>query len=374
MKSKRILITLIIIWGFYLSNVNAVQKDSVLRMAHKVADWQLRHPHKTSTLDWVQGPFINGLMAISKLPGGGKYSRAVNEIGRKENWGVISTAWRANDFCTPQSWIEMFEIKHKAEMLEPIRKELDQNIEIVAGQDEELDFTEKNSLKWSWCDALYMAPPAFARMWKVTHDEKYREFLHTWWWKVSAYYYDTDEHLYFRDQNYFDRREPNGAKVFWSRGNGWVIGGLVRVLQYLPENDVERPKYEQQLREMCTRLKDIQDQDGLWHSGLLDTIFHRQAETSGSAFFIFGMAYAINEGIVDRSVFGPPVEKGWKALCTYVKPDGRFVGIQPIGDSPVIFDENNMMPFGVGAFLQAASEMYRLHNTTSGGKTVGQGN
>jgi rhamnogalacturonyl hydrolase YesR len=245
-------------------------------------------------------------------------------------------------------------------MIGPIRNELDKIIGIVSAQDEELDFVEKNNLKWSWCDALYMAPPTFARMGKVTGENKYYDFLDRWWWKASAYYYDSTEHLYFRDQNYFARREPNGAKVFWSRGNGWVVGGLVRVLQYLPDNDSNRPKYEQQLREMCMKLRDIQDPDGLWHSGLLDTAAHRQAETSGSAFFIYGIAYALNHGIVKEEDFRPTVERAWIALCSYVKPDGLFTGIQPIGDSPVVYDENYSMPYGVGAFLLAASEMYLI--------------
>jgi len=139
-----------------------------------------------------------------------------------------------------------------------------------------------------------------------------------------------------------------------------VLGGLVRVLQYLPENDPYRPKYEQQLREMCTKIKEIQGEDGLWGAGILDREAHQQAETSGSAFFVYGMAYAINEGIVETKEFSPAVEKAWKALCTFVQPDGRFGGTQPIGDSPVKYDENYTMPYGVGAFLLAASEIYRL--------------
>jgi unsaturated rhamnogalacturonyl hydrolase len=360
MNIKRLIPILIVVFGFLSSNANAVSKKSILVSAHKVADWQLKHPGNATMLDWVQGPFINGLMAISYLPKGKKYRQIVNDIGKQEKWGVIHTPWKANDLCTPQSWIEMFEIYNEPAMIGPIRKELDRIIEIVSSQDEELDFVEKNSLKWSWCDALYMAPPTFVRMGKATGDQKYYDFLHKWWWRVSAYYYDPAEHLYFRDQNYFDRREPNGSKVFWSRGNGWVIGGLVRVLQYLPDNDPNRQKYEQQLREMCIKLKDIQGQDGLWHSGLLDPAAHRQAETSGSAFFIYGMAYAVNQGIVEETAFGPVVEKGWIALCSFVKPDGRFTGIQPIGDSPVVYDGNYTMPYGVGAFLLAASEMYTL--------------
>jgi unsaturated rhamnogalacturonyl hydrolase len=365
MNSKIFISLFLIISGFFSLHANTDSKESILEIAHKVADCQLDHPYDTTMLDWIQGPFVNGLMAIGHLPGGEKYINAVQEIGLQENWGVTHTAWRANDLCTPQSWIEMHEIKKKPEMIALIRKELDQIMDIVSKQDNGLEFVEKNSMKWSWCDALYMAPPTFARMAKATGEQKYYDFLHQWWWKVSAYYYEPEEYLYFRDQNYFTRREPNGARIFWSRGNGWVIGGLVRVLQYLPLNDPFRPKYEQQLREMCTKLKDIQGQDGLWHSGLLDPVSHKQVETSGSAFFVYGMAYAVNEGIVGKEAFGNSVTKAWNALCTYVKPDGRFTGIQPVGDSPIVYDDNFSMPYGVGAFLLAASEMYRLFEDSS---------
>ena len=117
-------------------------------------------------LDWVQGPFINGLMAIGSLPGGKKYIQAVDKIGLQEKWGVILTPWRANDLCTPQSWIEMFEIKKKPEMIAPIRKELDQIMDIVSKQDDGLEFAEKNNMKWSWCDALYIWLPSLLHGWE----------------------------------------------------------------------------------------------------------------------------------------------------------------------------------------------------------------
>lgn len=362
MRKNALVILLIVCIGAINLNATPVSRKSVLETACKAADWQLNNPNKTSMLDWVQGPFINGLMAIGNLPGGKKYIKAVHKIGVSEKWGVINTQWKANDHCTPQSWIEMFEIKKKQVMIDAIRTELDQIIEIVSKQDDELEFRKKNNMKWSWCDALYMAPPTFSRMGKVTGEQKYYDFLHQWWWKVSSFYYDKEEHLYFRDENFFSRRELNGAKVFWSRGNGWVMGGLVRVLQYLPKNDPYRPGYEQQLREMCTKIKEIQGEDGLWGAGILDREAHKQAETSGSAFFVYGMAYAMNEGIIKTETFAPVVEKAWNALVKYVKPDGRFAGTQPIGDSPVKYDENYTMPYGVGAFLLAASEMYKLQD------------
>ena len=347
---------------FIISQVSSqpISRKSILSTAHSAADWQLNNPDKTPILDWVQGPFINGLVAIGNLSGGKKYLKVVNGLGFREKWGVINTQWKANDHCTPQSWIEMYEKKRDDLMIEPVRKELDHIIEVVAKQDAELEFKKKNNMKWSWCDALYMSPPTFSRMGKVTGDQKYYDFLNKWWWKVSAFYYDTNEHLYFRDETFFKKPEPNGAKLFWSRGNGWVVGGLVRILQYLPEQDPFRPEYEQQLREMITKIRDIQGEDGLWGAGLLDRNAHKQAETSGSAFFVYGMAYAVNSGVVVRESFEPAIEKAWIALCRHVESNGRFVGTQPIGDSPVAYNEKYSMPYGVGAFLLAASEVYKL--------------
>jgi unsaturated rhamnogalacturonyl hydrolase len=359
---KPLSFTLFVISFFTLfqSGGQPISKKSVLALTHKVADWQLSNPNATPMGDWVQGPFINGLLAVSKLPGGKKYGDSVYKIGIQEKWGVIKTDWKANDHCTPQAWIELYEKKKQPVMIGEIRKELDNIIEVVSAQDDSLEFRKKNNMKWSWCDALFMSPPTYARMGKVTGNQKYFDFLNKWWWRVSAFYYDKNEHLYFRDETFFRKREPNGSKIFWSRGNGWVIGGLVRVLQYLPSNDPYRPEYEQQLREMCIKIKEIQGVDSLWHAGLLDPVAHKQVETSGSAFFVYGLAYALNNGIIDKKSFRPVVDKAWTALFKYVKPDGRFSGTQPIGDSPVKYDENFTMPYGVGAFLLAGSEMYQL--------------
>ena len=338
---------------------SATDRQEILRMVRKVADWQLAHKHPAPYGDWVQGPFLNGLMAIGRLPGQERYVEAARKIGAGVNYQVITTTWVANDHCSPQTWLELYEITKDPAMLEPTRKALDQTMSIVEMQDDMLSFTQSNRFKWSWCDALYMSPPTFARLARITGERKYADYLHEWWWKVSDFYYDEDEHLYFRDETFFRKREANGRKVFWSRGNGWVIGGLVRVLQYLPEDDPKRSLYEQQLREMCEKLAQIQCEDGLWRAGLLDPAAYPQAETSGSAFFVCGLAYAINENIVDRERYAPVADKAWAALCRHVKEDGCLTGVQPIGDSPVTYHDNNSMPYGVGAFLLAGSEMLK---------------
>ena len=245
-------------------------------------------------------------------------------------------------------------------MIAPAVKALDAYIAAAAGQDDNLDFKSQNAGKWSWCDALYMSPPAFARLGAVTGDRKYVEYLHTWWWKVSDYYYDKEEKLYFRDQNMLKIRESNGRKIFWSRGNGWVAGGLVRVLQCLPKDDAVRPRYVEQFKEMCGTLAEIQCADGLWRSGLLDAAAYDGPESSGSAFFVYAFAYGVNQGLLERARFGPVALKGWKGLESCVTPEGWFQKVQPVGDRPGKFKAGCSMPYGAGAFLLAGSEIYKM--------------
>ena len=134
------------------------------------------------------------------------------------------------------------------------------------------------------------------------------------WWLTSASLYNQQEHLYFRDSRYFTQKQANGKPIFWSRGNGWVMGALVNVLQILPEDYPSRPKYVAQFREMAAEIAEIQSADGLWRSGLLDPDAYDLPEVSGSAFFTFGIAYGINEKILDRKTYLPVVEKSWKGM------------------------------------------------------------
>lgn len=336
------------------SDVNRTDIEKIMR---KVADWQLAHPNKTPMGDWVQGPFINGLFALGLIPDNEHYLTAVEQIGSNLNWQVIKTVYIANDHCTPQTWLDFYKLKKVPAMIEPTRKSLDKYIADTADADEDVSFTNKNFNKWSWCDALYMSPPAFARMGNITGEQKYYDYLNKWWWLVSKAYYDENEHLFFRDQKYVNNHSE--TKVFWSRGNGWVVGGLVRVLEDFPQNDPMRPRYENQLRQMCNRLLELQQPDGLWTPNLLDSKKADEPESSGSGFFIYALAYALNEKIIDQK-YKPAICKAWLALAGLVKDNGQLTYVQPIAESPYSFDPNSTMPYGVGAFLLAGSEMWRL--------------
>ena len=213
---------------------------------------------------------------------------------------------------------------------------------------------------WWWCDALFMAPPTLARFYKATGKLEYLDFMDREWWTTSKLLYDSGEHLYFRDSTYFDKHEANGRKLFWSRGNGWVMGGIARVLDYMPKNYPARSKYLQQFREMAEAVIKVQGDDGLWRSGLLDPQAYPLPEVSGSAFLTYALAWGVNQRILDQKTYLPVVKKAWAGLLTRVYADGRLGCIQPVGAAPGQFKATSSYVYGVGAFLLVGSQVDRL--------------
>jgi rhamnogalacturonyl hydrolase YesR len=179
------------------------------------------------------------------------------------------------------------------------------------------------------------------------------------WWKTSDYLYSEEDSLYFRDDRFFDQRTENDKKIFWARGNGWVIAGLARILGNLPDDYQNREKFENQYSEMAAKLLSIQGKDGLWRVSLLDPDYLDIGESSGSAFFTFALAWGINNGLVDEK-YKPQVKKAWLALCENVNRSGRLGYVQQVAGSPYPFYENQSHVYATGAFLLAGKEMYSL--------------
>jgi len=216
------------------------------------------------------------------------------------------------------------------------------------------------SERWTWCDALFMAPPVYVQMYNLTGDAKYLDFFDREYHMTYNLLYDQKEHLFFRDHRYFDQKEKNGEKIFWGRGNGWVLGGLVKVLKELPKYAYIRDFYENLFVEMCEKVVRLQDNDGYWHASLLDPASYPNPETSSSGFFVYALAYGINSGLLDKEQFLPSVRKGWAALENAVFPDGKLGWVQPVGVDPQHTEKDMTEVYGVGAFLLAGAEVYRL--------------
>ena len=346
--------------GVALESTPASAKSDPLAVMERVADWQLAHPAKHPRDGWVQSAGYAGIMALSEISGSPRFHDAMMKMGAENQWKTGPRVYHADDHCVSQTYLALYGQQKDPAMLAPTFARFDSILANPTPSGKEFNSSLRVIHYW-WCDALFMAPPAWVRAWQVTGKQAYLDFAVEQWWKCSEFLYDKDEHLYYRDGTYFGKKEANGQKVFWSRGNGWVIGGLVRVLDVLPAGHPARARFEQQYRDMAARIVKLQQADGFWHSSLLDPASYPAKEASGTGFFCYGLLWGVNHGLLDRATYLPAALKAWESLNTCVQADGKLVHVQPIGADPKKFDENSTEPYGVGAFLLAGREIYRLN-------------
>jgi len=338
-----------------------ITPQAVLAAMQRVADWQLAHPITLRPTGWICSVGDVGMMALAGISGDPKYRDAMLAKGETNAWALPQYQGRkyhADDQCYGQVCAELYFLYRDNRMIAPMREHFDwilanpappQNRDRQLGDDQ-----------WNWCDALFMAPPTWTRLYAATGDERYLNFAVTNWWRTTDYLYSTNDHLYFRDSTFFNKSETNGAKVFWSRGNGWDFAALVRMMQYLPMNSPERPRFEQLFKDMAGKILSLQQPDGMWRASLLDPADFPMPEASGSAMFTYGLAWGVNQGLLDRSTYEPAVRKAWSALVGCVDADGKLTHVQPAGSAPVEFAADSTAPYGGGVFLLAGSEVYRM--------------
>jgi len=302
------------------------------------------------------------MMALAGISGNPKYRDALLAMGESNGWQPGPRIYHADDLAIGQAYAGLYFLYRDPKMIVPLRARLDAVLSAHPAV-QSLDFHQpydQVSQLWSWCDSLFMAPPVWMQLFAATGDERYLDFAVQNWWRTTDYLYDPVEHLYFRDSTYFDRREANGKKVFWSRGNGWVMAGLVRMLQLLPSNHPSRARFMQLFHEMAESILKAQQPDGLWHPSLLDPQSYPLKETSGSGFYTYALAWGVNQGLLDGAKFKPAILRAWIALTDCVDTEGKLTHVQPIGSDPKTFEDNSTEVYGVGAFLLAGSELYRM--------------
>jgi rhamnogalacturonyl hydrolase YesR len=342
---------------------DSLDPAAVGKAMRKVGDWQMARSEQYFDRIWTWSVLYSGFMAASESLGDTKYRDAMEAMGKKFDWQLRSHLPDADDQSVGQTYIELYLLKKDPAMIAPTRAELDALL-----PEPHVSKKAGKPLVWWWCDALFMAPPVWSRMYAATGERKYIGYLDEEWAKTSDLLYDKQEHLYARDADYLTKTEANGKKMFWSRGNGWVMGGIARTLDYLPKADPERAKYVTQLREMAARVASLQGVDGLWRAGLLDQGNYSEPEMSGSALFTYALAWGINEGVLDRKVYRPVVAKAWAGMLKHVYADGRLGCIQQTGAEPAPFKVTASYTYGVGAFLMAGSEIRRMEGGSAGAK------
>jgi rhamnogalacturonyl hydrolase YesR len=327
----------------------AITHAEISKAAARVANWELARTEATFNQQWTYAALYDGMLAATKTTGDPRYRDAMVRMAQRFNWKLINDRFpHADDMALGQTYMDLYLETHDPVRMADTKAVLDQ---LVVRPD------DPAKLLWWWCDALFMAPPVLARMSVATSDRRYLDYMDREWWETSASLYDPVEHLYFRDSRYFTQKQANGQKVFWSRGNGWVMGALAKVLEVMPKDYPSRGKYIAQYKEMADRIASIQGKDGLWRSGLLDPGAYDLPEVSGSAFFTYALAWGINSGVLDRAKFEPVVERAWAGILAHVYADGRLGSIQPIDGQPGKFKPSASYVYGVGGFLLAASEL-----------------
>jgi unsaturated rhamnogalacturonyl hydrolase len=338
-------------------------QPAVLAIMKRVADWQLANPSAHPATDWTQAAYYAGVMALASVSDDPKYYDAMVRMSQKNDWKPSTNLiYHADNHCVLQTYLEIYLQHGEGEMgVQSAIKRCDYIIAHPPQNETDLDFSKPLAReKWTWCDALFMSPPMWVRLAAITHNREYLDYMNRRWWPTSEHLYDKEEHLYYRDDRFLKKREANGKKVFWCRGNGWVLGGLVRVLQYMPADYPDRPRYVSQFKEMAARLVKLQGQDGLWRASLLDPDSFPAPESSGSGFILYGLAWGVNQNLLARADYEPAIRKAWQGLVRCVDPNGRLGFVQPIGANPALLSATDAEVYGVGAFLLAGSEVYRF--------------
>ena len=319
---------------------------------------------------WTRAVYYEGLMALYSIDPKKEYYDYAVDWGRKHQWmprnGVNGR--NADDLCCGQTFIDLFGMEagggkagDRGEWVAAIKSTVDH---MLAG--DKCD-------DWHWVDALQMAMPVFTRLGVLYKDTAYFRkmydlYHYTKYVQGGHGLYNADEHLWWRDKDFVPPyKEPNGQNCYWSRGNGWVLAALVRVLALLPQKEPHRPEYLQNYLDMVKALDPLQRADGFWNVSLYDSTHFGGKELTGTALFTYGIAWGIRQGYLDKKIFLPVVAKAWNGMMKDALHDNGMLGYvqgtgkEPKDGQPVGYDKiPDFEDYGLGCLLLAGSEIYQL--------------
>lgn len=362
---------------------NQQQVEEVVNIIHRVNhQWQTTHPEHGRAF-WDNAAYHTGNMEVYHLLGDTtalNFSRAWavynNWKGAKSNnreewkysYGESDEYVLFGDYqvCF-QTYADLYNIDSNHAPMTPGEKgnphahKIARAIEVM-----EYEMSTPNNDYWWWSDGLYMVMPVMTKLHNITRNPLYLEKLYEYWNYANSIMYDAETGLYYRDAKYVypKHKSVNGKKDFWSRGNAWVLAAFAKVLADLPKDDIHRDEYIQFYQKQAAAVAACQQPQGYWTRSMHDAEHAPGPETSGTAFFTYGLLWGMNNGYLDVDTYRPVVEKAWEYLTTVaLQPDGRIGYVQPIGEKAIpgqVVDQNSTSNFGVGAFLLASCEMVRF--------------
>ena len=348
----------------------AGNREQVIAAIDKVnASWQAHTPPQ-ETAFWNVAAYHTGNIEAYRVTGNSAYLRYTEAWAAHNRWmGARSddkASWKysygeTDEYVLFGDWQTCFQVYADLYLLDKDPRKIARAREVM-----EYQMATPRSDYWWWVDGLYMAMPVMTRLYKITGNRQYLEKLYEYYSHTNSIMFDAQENLYYRDARYVfpKHKSANGKKDFWARGDGWAFAALARVLTDLPLDDPHRGDYVARFQAMAAALVPLQQPEGYWTRSLMDPAHAPGPETSGTAFFTFGLLWGVNSGLLPRERFLPAAQNGWRYLTTVaLQPDGRLGYVQPIGDRAIpgqVVDQNSTSHFGVGAFLLAGAEMVRL--------------
>lgn len=329
--------------------------------------WQEANPIgvRNNMKDWTNGAYYIGVVKAHEATKDKVYLNALEDMAVRNNSQPGERFFHADDVTICYPYVYLASINSKKVDIKPSEVIFKNHLH-KEHQSTEAKGTLKTDILWWWCDALFMAPPALTSYAKLKNDPSYLVEMDKNYVASYNLLFDKEENLFARDSRYVltdpstDKKEKNGKKIFWSRGNGWVIGGLALLLQDMPKDFKNRPFYEDLFVKMAKRIKGLQPEDGLWRTSLLSPESFAHGEVSGSGFFTFALTWGINNGLLSKEEFKPTVLKAWKALEKCQHENGMVGWVQNIGFDPRPANFDSWQNYGTGAFLLAGSEILKL--------------
>ncbi len=334
---------------------NAPARTDVERAMRRVFDWQIKRLGSPEP-DWVQSVFMMGAVSAYEATGDTAYLNAAARWSDANDWRLGPRELHADDHASGQVYLDLARLTGEASSATPT---LD-GLRALLGSEESADHI------WWWCDALFMAPPALVRAAYVAGDPTFTDPLPGMWWDAADPLFDGEERLFHRDAAARDNRDGapplsrHGKRAFWSRGNGWVLSGIARTLEFLPPDHEGRELLSTVYALLAARVIELQGGDGLWRTSLLDPWESYPGETSGTALLCHGLTWGINEGLLDRELYAPSALLAWEGLTESVDGEGTLGWVQGVGRRPGLISEAGTAPFGAGALLLAGSEILEL--------------
>jgi unsaturated rhamnogalacturonyl hydrolase len=322
------------------------------------------HERSRASNIWTRGVYYEGLMALYKLDPKPAYLDYTVRWADFHQWNLRdgdTYTRNADNQCAGQTYIDMYLMDPQPNRIEKIKASIDSMMHTDKIDD------------WSWVDAIQMAMPVFAQLGVIYKDPRYWERMYEMYMFTRNKHgdnglFNTKDNLWWRDKD-FDPpyKEPNGKDCYWSRGNGWVFAALVRVLEIIPKDAPHRKQYEDDLKAMAEALVKIQRKDGFWNVSLHDPTNFGGKETTGTSLFVYGLAWGMNNGYLNKKKYQPVVTKAWNALLNdAVKENGFLAYVQGTGkepkDSQPVTETSvpNFEDFGLGCFLLAGCEVYKM--------------